>query len=287
MCAMKNFNESLRKPYIVSIIKPLFVILFFGFFTISCATAPDPSDEIAYATYQETNDPLEPFNRYAFELTRFADFLFLKPISKIYVELIPKYPREMLSNFYSNLREPLYAVNNTLQGNLKGAGASVGRFAINLTLGVAGFFDAAYYMFDISPYPEDFGQTLGVYGVPEGPFLFIPFAGPSSFRGAIGSGLDIFANPLNYNFYISSTGFKTLDDFNDYSQTIIQFGIPIRVLEFSGSSRGFLEQVERESTDFYATIRNIYRQNRRNAILDGELDFDELPEIPDDDFFEE
>ena len=253
---------------------------------IGCASKPNQSDRLAYATYQEANDPLEPLNRYFFELTRFADFLFLYPLSEVYKNLVPKYPREMLNNFYSNLGEPLDLTNNLLQGSFDRAGTNLGRLFVNSTIGILGFFDAAEYFFDWEPAPEDFGQTLAVYGMPEGPFLVIPFVGPSSFRDTIGFGLNIVGNPLRYVGYIPIID-NQVDNFQRNSDLLLQGRTPIRALEASSSSRRFINQIERESVDFYATVRELYRQNRRNAILNGVLDFDDLPEIPDDDFFEE
>ncbi len=242
--------------------------------TQGCATKPDPADKIAFATYQETNDPIEPLNRYFFELTRFADFIFLHPFSEIYKNIVPKAPRRMIRNFSSNLSEPINLVNNILQGEMRRSGITLARFALNTTIGIGGFFDAADYYFDLKEQPEDLGQTLAIYGMPEGPFFFIPFGGPSTFRDVVGITGGIFTNPIRY---------VNLNDID----ILLNLRFPINVLEASVSSRQFIEQIERESIDYYATVRELYRQNRRNAILNGELDFDALPEIPEDDFFEE
>jgi phospholipid-binding lipoprotein MlaA len=188
----------------------------------------------------------------------------------------------MLSNFYTNLREPLYFANNLLQGSFKRSAISLGRFTINSTLGVAGFFDFADYWFGLEVKTEDFGQTLAVYGMPEGPFLFIPFLGPSSIRGVLGSAVELVGDPFQYILRLPD-----LRSFDNNSQIIIQMRGPVRALEIRGSAERFIRQVERESIDYYATVRGLYRQNRRNAILNGELDFNALPKIPDDDFFDQ
>ncbi len=264
-------------------ISPHSLLFLFAIFILAegCATKPSKSDTIAYAAYEEINDPIEPLNRYFFELTRFADFLFLGPLAEIYTTIVPKFPREMLDNFYTNLREPLYLANNLLQGSWERSGVTLGRFTINTTLGLVGFFDVADYWFGLEVKSEDFGQTLAVYGMPEGPFLFLPFLGPSSFRDAIGAGGEIAGDPFRYISRIPA-----LEPFETNSEIIIQMRGPVRALEFRGSSGNFISQVERQSIDYYATIRAFYRQNRRNAILNGEFDFDDLPEIPDDDFLE-
>ena len=239
-----------------------------------CATKPDKSDKIAFATYQEINDPIEPLNRYFFELTRFADFLFLRPFSEIYKNIVPKMPRVLIKNFSANLSEPSNLINNILQGEARRSGITLGRLLINTTVGIGGFLDAADYFLEWEEQNEDFGQTLAVYGMPEGPFLFIPLGGPSTFRDAVGITGGIFINPISY---------VDLDSI----EILLNIRIPVNVLEASVSSRQFIEQIERESIDYYATVRELYRQNRRSAILNGELDFDALPEIPDDDFMEE
>ncbi len=239
-----------------------------------CATRPDPSDKVAFAAYQEVNDPIEPLNRYFFELTRFADFLFLHPISEVYKNVVPRTPRLLIRNFSKNVSEPGNFVNNLLQGELRRAGITLARLLLNTTVGIGGFLDVSDYFFGFKEQREDFGQTLAVYGMPEGPFFFIPFGGPSSFRDVIGITGGIFLNPIRY------VNLKDID-------FLLNIRFPIDVLEASISSRQFIEQIERESVDYYATVREFYRQNRRNAILNGELDFDSLPEIPDDDFFDE
>ena len=215
------------------------------------------------------NDPLEPLNRYFFDLTQFADVMFLKPLAQIYKHVVPTLVRNVLSNVSSNLNQPLILMNDILQLEGKRANTTASRIVINTTIGLGGLLDVATHM-GYPAHNEDFGQTLAVYGVPAGPYLFIPFLGPSSVRGAVGAAAEgvirSYFGPLsllgirNYSYILSA---------NDVLR--------------ARSSRTFtlLENIESSSIDYYAAIRNLYRQNLKGEILNGRLDIDTLPDIED------
>ena len=221
--------------------------------------------------FQENfNDPLEPLNRYFFELTRFADFMFLEPLSRVYKGVVPTFVRNMLSNFSANINAPFTLVNDILQMEGERANITASRILINSTIGLGGLLDVATHM----GYPrhrEDFGQTLAVYGVPAGPYLFIPFRGPSSVRGLAGSTAEIVAST-----YIGP--FALIEGLSTYSYIFTASDM----LQ-ARSSRTFtlLEGIQASSVDYYAALRNLYRQNRNSEILNGRLDINTLPDIED------
>ncbi|NKB75644.1 MAG: VacJ family lipoprotein [Gammaproteobacteria bacterium] len=130
-------------------------------------------------------DPLEKMNRSVLKFNLKADRYVLKPVAKTYKKVIPQPIRNGVRNFFSNLREPINIVNDLLQGNLAQAGRDTGRFVINTTFGFFGLNDVAKYM-NLPRNKEDFGQTLAVWGVPAGPYLVLPFFGPSNLRDTTG-----------------------------------------------------------------------------------------------------
>ncbi len=142
-------------------------------------------------------DPLEGVNRVMFDINDFLDTWIMVPIAKVYRFIMPETLRVMGRNFFSNLSEPVVAVNDLLQGDFGDAGTSVGRFAINSTIGILGFFEVAERV-DLKEHNADFGQTLHSYGIGSGPYLVLPLFGPSTVRDAIGKGADSFLNPFAY-----------------------------------------------------------------------------------------
>ena len=156
-----------------------------------CATTQAP------ASSQEVADPIEPVNRAIFSFNMFVDTWLLEPVARGYRFVTPEPARRSVANFLANLRSPVIFANDALQGERERAGITLGRFMINTTLGVAGLFDPAsalgYHRHD-----EDFGQTLGVWGVPSGPYLMLPLLGPSNGRDTAGRVGDYFINPLNH-----------------------------------------------------------------------------------------
>src|SRR4051812_30846411 len=161
--------------------------------TSGCVVMDSP-DKIAQV--EETNDPFEPTNRYFFEVNRFLDEFVLKPTATWYQAALPQPVQDSVQRFLANLRQPWTAINDFLQGNWPRAGEALTRFAINSTVGVAGIFDVAT-RWGFPQHDEDFGQTLGVMGIPEGPYLMLPLFGPSNPRDAIGLAADFYLDPVN------------------------------------------------------------------------------------------
>lgn len=228
-----------------------------------CATRPDPvADPDGYADYVEANDPIEPFNRAMWEFNLAADAMIGTPLAIMYRDVfVPPILQKGLGNFLDNLRLPVTFVHDVLQWNLDRAQTSAVRFLINTTAGVGGFFDFAT---DLGyPYHrEDMGQTLAVWGVPEGPFLMLPILGPSNPRDAIGVAFDSYGiDPIGLLGAIGSS----IDGLTTFSAA--------RAVTEGARSRADLldpmDELQKTSLDFYAAVRSAYRQNREKLIRDG------------------
>ena len=231
---------------------------------LGCATQPPPEDPQSREDYRLINDPLEPLNRFIFAVNLEADRYILKPVAYVYKEAVPVPIREMMGNFLHNLRSPLIVLNATLQGDIDHAGTTLLRFSVNSTFGFAGIADVAAEMGFVRR-DEDFGQTLAVWGAGEGPYIMLPLLGPSNARDAVGRAGDYFGDPFTYlrfeKFSYSRFGAKFVD---------------VRARNYE-----LLNDLERTSVDFYAAVRSLYRQNRRDAIANGaEAELPPLPAMP-------
>jgi phospholipid-binding lipoprotein MlaA len=231
----------------------------------ACATQPNPSDKLAVQAYREANDPVEPLNRYFFELNRFFDVVLVKPVATWYQGVLPGPVRNGVRHFLDNLDSPVILANDSFQGEWARAGTTASRFAINTTVGVLGVFDPAtdwgYPIHD-----EDFGQTLAVYGTPEGPYIFLPVLGPSPPRDFAGFVVDQFLDPLTYIYW---NGPQTVP----ITRFVVD-GIDLRARNLKS-----LDDIERTSVLYYASIRSLYRQNRAHEIANGKIPNENLPDI--------
>ncbi len=230
---------------------------------LGCATPPPQDDPEALESFKRANDPLEPFNRVVFAVNIEADRYILKPAAYVYKEVVPDPVQDAAGNFLQNLGSPVVFLNSVLQGDVDHAGATLLRFLINSTIGIAGTTDIAGEI-GIVRRDEDFGQTLAVWGADEGPYLMLPFLGPSNARDALGRAVDYFSDPWPYlryeKFNYSRFGAETVD---------------ARVRNYE-----LLNDLEKTSVDYYAAVRSLYRQDRRDAIRNGaEIDLPPLPEM--------
>ena len=203
----------------------------------------NPSDEPVF-------DPLSGHNR---RITMFNDKFFdwvVEPVSKGYNFIIPEGGRIGVNRFFKNLFFPIRFVNNVLQLIYNKAATETARFLINSTTGLLGFFDPAVTWFELDPAPEDFGQTLGFYGVGGGFHIVLPFLGPSNVRDFVGLGPDIYATPLAD---IPETGVafdaETYRRLNDAS---------LRLDEY--------KSLRKDALDFYTFLRDAYERNRKAQI---------------------
>jgi len=230
-----------------------------GLALAGCATTPGPGQQAA-----ASNDPLEPMNRYFFEVHQFFDVFLLKPTAAWYRIIFPDFAQEGIRNALQNLRTPWIMVNDVLQGEGDRAGTSFMRFMLNSTLGVAGLFDVAQG-FGYPRHEEDFGQTLGTYGMGEGLFLFIPVIGPTNPRDVVGLVVDSYGDPVNI-----------IARYNDAEWIPLSRSI-VTGIDFRAQNLETLDDLERNSVDYYATLRSLYRQRRASEIRNGAPDDDDAP----------
>lgn len=219
------------------------------------ASTPETSDANATA-HPNINDPFEPMNRAVFQFDVKLDRWVLKPAAKGYRTALPKPVRNSVRNFLDNLASPITLANSLLQANWPRAGETVKRFAVNTTLGVGGLFDPATKR-GLPRYDEDLGQTFAVWGVSEGPYLVWPVLGPRPPRDALGWVGDHAFDPLTYIFWNSPFWQPLAVDAVDLTDK---------------RSRNIetVDQIERTSLDFYATVRSLYRQTRSSQIQNAE-----------------
>ena len=235
------------------------------------ASFEEPFDPFAQADEGagEEYDPWEPFNTSIFEFNRQVDRFVLKPVAKGYNFIMPDVVQVGISNIFSNLRFAPRFLNNIFQGKFKGAGIEMGRFLINSTAGVAGFFDVAKE-FDLVTPEEDFGQTLGFYGVKPGPYLVLPLLPPFNVRDFTGFIGDIALNPINWLVapIIEVNGVPSvIAHKNRMTSTFVQTGS--RVGEIINERSRNLEKfqgVEEATLDLYTAVRNAYLQTRAKAV---------------------
>lgn len=218
---------------------------------VGCATVEKP-------------DPWEPMNRKIFAFNETLDRYALEPAATAWDFVVPDLAQEGLRNFFENLRMPIVFANDLLQGKPVAAGYDIVRLLYNSTFGLAGFIDIAS-MVDIPKNDEDFGQTLGVWGVPMGPYLMMPILGPYTIRSGAGQIVDTAAMSYAYitPFWYGVAGLNGLETFG---ATVGMKGVELLNLRTI-----YLEELEasrRDAFDYYVFVRNAYLQNRRAKVLD-------------------
>ncbi len=209
----------------------------------------------AMANSDRQDDPLESFNRAVFVFNDTADRWVLKPIARGYRAVTPNPVERGFGRMFGNLGEVLNTVNDVMQWKIGQAGNDAGRFLVNSTVGLAGFFDVAEHWDMPKSDGEDFGQTFAVWGVGQGSYIVLPFLGPSTYRDAPGRVLDTFLNPIGYIDHVPTRnqlyGANTLT-----------------------GRAGLLETEKLISGDKYSFIRDVYLQRRDYLIADGLVEDD-------------
>ena len=215
-----------------------------------CATTPSSSPTADEA--DTDNDPAEGVNRAIFKANLAADHAVMRPVAEAYTDHVPEVVQTGIHNVVQNLKEPAVALNDLLQGNVNYAWQSVQRLAVNTTVGAAVVVDVAA-KWGLPPHKADFGQTLAVWGVGEGPFVELPLLGPSNPRDALGTAVDLALNPLTFvggapatYAGVATGGANLIDTRAQHLQD--------------------LDALERDSLDYYATLRSVYRQHREAEI---------------------
>lgn len=214
-----------------------------------CAGTPTKQD--ADAPPPNPKDPYEDFNRAMFEFNDTIDRAILKPVAQGYRYITPDGVEAGISRFYNNLGSPINIINNLLQAKFLAALIETGRFIINSTIGVLGFFDPAR-KFGLEEQDEDFGQTLAVWGVPSGPYLVLPFLGPSTIRATGGMVPGYYSHPLTY-----------------YDNDGEELGLNVMMVIDIRAQLLDLEVYIKDVYDPYSFIRDAYLQRRKYLIYDG------------------
>jgi phospholipid-binding lipoprotein MlaA len=245
----------MERTYFISNAKSILLILFM--LITGCATTNNLSGNF------NPDDPYEKSNRKVFEFNNKIDKLFLRPVTDFYDRATPEFAQTSITNFFANLDDIRISINNLLQGNVVESMSDITRFFINSIFGLGGFFDVATEM-GLEKHSEDFGQTLGKWGAKPGPYLMLPFLGPSTTRDAFTFvGDTALAPTLSLEENTARVGLISLDLINTYSA-------------FTGIA-------DIESKDQYAFLRDAYLERRKYEVNDGLL----IEELSQDEDFED
>ena len=219
-----------------------------------CATPPgDPAER---AAFEQNNDPLEPLNRQTLDLNLILDRILLKPATKVYIAVVPEEGRDALKRALDNMKEPVVVINNVLQGEPGRAGIAAGRFTVNSTLGVGGLLEIAA-KWGLEKQTGDFGQTLFVWGLPEGPYLVAPILGPSNPRDLVGMGIDAYSDPFSFLATV-----KAIDEIQIARFVLDGIDQRARIIDV-------LDDLQKNSLDFYAQLRSLTQQRRAAELRHG------------------
>jgi len=200
----------------------------------------------------DPRDPLEPYNRAVYRFNDDFDKAFMRPLAKGYKAITPEVVDRGITNVFDNIDDVTSLVNNILQFKMSRAANDIGRLIVNSTLGVLGFMDVATNL-GLPSYKEDFGQTLGYWGIPPGAYFMLPIFGPSNLRDTVGFAGDLVTDP----FFSIETG-------------KIYWGFAtLRIVDFRADRLGAGEILEDAAPDPYVFLRDAYLQRRQNLVYDG------------------
>lgn len=227
---------------------------------VACTTTPEA---------REAGDPFEPVNRAVFEFNDAADRAIVGPAARAYAQATPEPAQQAVRNVFNNLNRPVVFANTLLQGDLERSSDVLISFLTDTTFGIGGLFALAEAN-GVPQHSEDFGQTLAVWGVNEGPYLMLPLLGPSNFRDGAGRFVDRYPHPFNWN-----------EDFSQSEEAWALRGL--NGLRFRADAQNVFAALDRTAIDPYIQTRSAYRQLRaeqiRNGTGDDETAFDDLPEF--------
>lgn len=269
---MLRLHSAASRSYLVTDLRQNFpcrrfgiVLLVLASMLTGCAGNSSVRESADTVQDEETWDPFEPFNRAMFSFNEKFDAWLLKPVAQGYDWILPAPVKSGVGNFFSNLFQPAVAVNNLLQGKPGDSGRDVGRFLLNSTVGLLGFIDVAKSV-GLEPHDEDWGQTLAVWGVGNGPYFVWPIIGPRYLRDTLGWGLDWASSPVTYLDPVPSWSARSLDIVDTRARLL--------------PAEKVLNQAAGD--DKYIFIREAYRQRRQSLIYDGNPPkpkfFDDEPE---------
>ena len=210
------------------------------------------------AARAQVYDPLEPLNRAMFSFNDTLDRFVVRPVAQGYVNVVPRLVRTGVSNVFGNLSDAFSAINNLLQGKKEQLGSDLGRVLVNSTFGLGGIFDIMSEA-NVEKYNEDFGQTLGWWGMGPGPYLVLPLLGPSSLRDATGLAATWLIDPINQVTPVA----------NQWEL------VGMRALDTRAGLLGTEDLLQGAALDNYTFIRSAYTQRRRSLVYDGKPPKDE------------
>jgi phospholipid-binding lipoprotein MlaA len=217
-----------------------------------CATTRPAANSGDGQMTAANEDPLEGFNRAVFNLNDKLDRALFKPIAQGYDKVLPEAVRSCVSNGFGNVADVSASLNNFLQGKFKEGGSDICRVTINSTIGVLGCFDVAS-KWGFEKHNEDFGQTLGVWGVPSGPYLVIPFFGPSTFRDGPALIVDAYTDPTHYIPFVAWRNRLYL----------------LRLVDKRAQALDTTNFIDNAALDPYVFVRDAFMARRRSLVLDG------------------
>jgi phospholipid-binding lipoprotein MlaA len=245
------FGRPYRAFALVRMCIPRLLLIFLGLIMAGCATGPNANPA----------DPLEPFNRGVYKFNDAVDRTVFKPVATTYRDVTPTLVQRGISNFFNNLEDAWSVVNNVLQLKGEAAGDSFFRFGVNTFMGLGGVLDVATEM-RIERHPEDFGQTLGYWGMGPGPYIVLPILGPSNLRDTVALPVDIKGDAVTHVEDVAARNslwaLRATDDRADLLK-----------------AEAVLDQA---ALDKYSFIRDAYLQRRRNAVYDGNPPDEDLPD---------
>ena len=229
--------------------------------TVNVNAGTDGENKLSQKTPEEVKDCFEGVNRATFKFNQVLDGAIFEPIAKAY-RVLPSPVRTGTSNVLNNLSNLVTIPNNVLQGEFKKAGENAGRLVINTTLGILGIFDVAQSIGFSEYEKEDYGQTLGAIGVGEGCYLVLPILGPSTVRDTAGAFVSLFGGDAWYNITVKND----TEHFHerDYYITRASSGVDFRAKNIDS-----IDNLEKNSMDFYASVRSLYIQDRQKKIANS------------------
>ncbi|HVE21169.1 MAG TPA: VacJ family lipoprotein [Acidocella sp.] len=227
--------------------------LFLAIALSGCAHAPPKTDAAGYEAYQAQNDPIEPTNRFFYAVNDRIDRYAFKPVAQGYVAITTQGIRNHVGYFVGNIGEPARMVNFMFEGKSRDAGTSLVRFVLNSTIGIGGIFDPAAAL-GYKELDTDFGLTLAIWGVPAGPYVYLPVFGPSGARDMLNIPVEFYATPM-----VLAPESTALNDFG-WAQS------GLHLINTRAEYLQPIDQIRATALDPYATFRSLYRQSRASQL---------------------
>ena len=246
--------------------KFILALLITNIFVFNVNAGTDGNNELSKNKSGKVKDCFETINRATFKFNEALDGVIFEPLAKAY-RILPSPIRSGASNALNNLSNLVTIPNNILQGDFKKAGENTGRLVINTTLGILGIFDVAQSMGLTEYEKEDYGQTLGAMGVGEGCYVVLPILGPSTVRDTAGSFVNLLGGDAWYNVTVKNN----TEHFQDRDYYISRTGAGI---DFRAKNIDSFENLEKNSMDFYASVRSLYLQDRQQKINNSKIIID-------------